>query len=348
MRLPRAPLALAGLLAFTLPACSGGGAAGKATAAPSSTTGSTAVAGGTVAEAPLAPLTGRPDPSGVTTGRPALSVKIDNAPDARPQAGLEVADVVFEEVVEGGVTRFIAVFHSTAPDSVGPIRSVRPMDPHIASALGGLFAYSGGISHFVSLLRKAPVQDVSFDVATSAYRKDPGRPKPHHLFASPEALWGVAKDKYDSPPPALFQYRAPGEPFGESDAATVRIPYSQLASVGYSWDAPSGTWRRTQDGAPHLTVSGRPIAPENLIVAFVSTRRLNYVDPSGTAVFESLVLGSGDAWILSGGRITKGKWSKTGADSPTRYTDAGGNAVKLNPGHTWVHYAPVGSPVSVG
>jgi Protein of unknown function (DUF3048) N-terminal domain/Protein of unknown function (DUF3048) C-terminal domain len=347
VRLPRAPLALAGLIAFNLPACTGGGAAGEATVAPPSTTGSTAVAGGTVAGSPLAPLTGLPDPSGVTTTRPALSVKVDNAPDARPQAGLELADVVFEEVVEGGATRFIAVFHSAAPDTVGPIRSVRSMDPHIASALGGLFAYSGGIPQFVSLIRKVPVQDVGFDVATGAYRKDPGRPKPHHLFASPAALWGMAKDRYDSPPPALFGYRAPGEAFGEADATTLRIPYSQLASAGYSWDAPSGTWKRTQDGAPHLTVSGTQIAPENLIVAFVSTRRLGYVDQSGAAVFESVVIGGGDAWILSGGRITKGKWSKAGAESPALYTDAGGNPVKLMPGHTWVHYAPVGSPVSV-
>jgi hypothetical protein len=347
VRLRRAPLALAALLALTVAACGGSGADDKASVAPTSTS-STAVADGTVAAAPLAPLTGLPDPSGVTTGRPSLSVKIDNAPDARPQAGLDVADVVFEEVVEGGVTRFIAVFHSSAPASVGPIRSVRPMDPNIASALGGLFAYSGGIPEFVSLLRKAPVQDVSFDAATSAYRKDRGRPAPHNLFASPEALWGLAKAKYASPPPALFQYRAPGEAFGEAGAASLRIPYSQLSSPAYAWDAPSGTWKRTQDGAPHLTVSGAQIAPENLIVQFVSMRRLRYVDPSGSAVFESIVVGNGDAWILSGGRITKGKWSKADAKTPTQYTDAAGNPVKLFPGRTWVHYAPVGSPVSVG
>jgi DUF3048 family protein len=346
VRLRPAPLALAGLMTVTVPACRGGHGGYKATVAPAPTS-STAVADGSVVP-PLAPLTGLPDRTALTTSRSALSVKIDNAPDARPQAGLDLADAVFEEVVEGGVTRFIAVFHSAAPDSVGPIRSVRPMDPNIASALGGLFAYSGGIPEFKSLLRKAPVQDVNFDVATSAYRKDPARPKPHHLFASPDALWGMAKEKYAGPPPALFAYRAPGEPFGEADAAVVKIPYSHLASPGYTWDAPSGTWRRAQDGGPHITVSGGQIAPENVIVAFVSTRRLDYVDASGTAVFESLVVGRGDAWILSGGRITKGKWSKAGAESPTVYTDAGGNPVKLAPGRTWVHYAPVGSPVTVG
>jgi hypothetical protein len=339
-------LALAGLMALTVPACRGGHKGYKAAVAPAPTS-STAVADGSVT-LPLAPLTGLPDRTGVTTSRPSLAVKIDNAPDARPQAGLDLADAVFEEVVEGGVTRFIAVFHSAAPDSVGPIRSVRPMDPNIASALGGLFAYSGGIPEFKSLLRKAPVQDVNYDVATSAYRKEPGRPAPHNLFASPDALWKMASDKYHHPPPALFEYRVAGEPFGEAPAATLRIPYSQLSSAAYTWDAPSGTWKRTQDGAPHTTVSGVQIAPENVIVQFVATRRLGYVDVSGAAVSESIVVGEGDAWVLSAGRVTKGRWSKPDAATPTRYTDAAGNPVKLTPGRTWVHYVPVGSPVSVG
>jgi hypothetical protein len=222
------------------------------------------------------------------------------------------------------------------------------MDPNIASALGGLFAYSGGIPEFKSLMRKAPVQDVNYDIATSAYHKERGRPAPHNLFASPDALWKTASDKYDSPPPALFQYRAPGEPFGEADAPALRIPYSQLSSAGYTWDASSGTWKRTQDGGPHLTASGTQIAPENLVVQFVTTRRLKYVDPSGTAVFESIVVGNGDAWILSGGRVTKGKWSKADPGSPTVYSDAAGSPVKLAPGRTWVHFAPIGSPVRVG
>jgi hypothetical protein len=338
-------LALAGLMALIVPACRSGHGSYRAAVVPAPT--STAVADGSVT-LPLAPLTGLPDRTGVTTSRPSLAVKIDNAPDARPQAGLDVADAVFEEVVEGGVTRFIAVFHSAAPDSVGPIRSVRPMDPNIASALGGLFAYSGGIPEFKSLLRKAPVQDVNYDVATSAYHKEPGRPAPHNLFASPDALWKMASDKYHHPPPALFEYRVAGEPFGETEAATLRIPYSQLSSAGYTWDAPSGTWKRTQDGAPHTTVSGVQIAPENVIVQFVATRRLGYVDVSGAAVSESIVVGEGDAWVLSAGRVTKGRWSKPDAATPTRYTDAAGNPVKLTPGRTWVHYVPVGSPVSVG
>lgn len=357
MLLRRAPLALAALAALAASACSGSGG-DPAEAAPdaSSTPSSGAVAAGAV-EAVVAPLTGLPDESGVVTKRPALSVKIDNAPKARPQSGLEVADIVFEEVVEGGATRLIAVFHSAAPHTVGPIRSVRPMDPNIVTALGGLVAYSGGIPEYVALMRRAPVQDVNIDVATSAYRWDRGRRKPHNLFASPEALWAMAKEGFAAPPRPLFEYRAPRvrgvpevneEPFGEADAPSLRIPYSQLASAAYEWDAASGTWKRAQDGAPHTAASGARIAPQNLVVQFVKTRRLGKVDRSGTAVTESIVVGEGDAWVLSDGRVARGRWSKPDPASPTRYTDAAGNPVKLAPGRTWVHYAPVGSPVSTG
>ncbi len=355
MRLRRLPLAASALAALLAAAGCSSGSDEAAEPRPSTTT--TIVSEGVVAEPVIAPLTGLSDPSGTADGRPALSVKIDNAPKARPQAGLDVADLVFEEVVEGGVTRFIAVFQSEGPPSAGPVRSVRPMDPKIVSALGGLVAYSGGIPEYVALMRKAPVQDVNIDVATSAYHWEKGRPKPHDLFVSPEKLWAMAKDKYAAPPPAMFEYRpAPtspggdpaGEPFGDAPAASVKIPYSQLSKAGYTWDMASSTWKRTQDGVAHTAASGVQISPTNLVVQFVSTRKLTKVDQSGNPVNESIVVGDGDAWVFSGGRVTKGRWSKAGATSVTRYTDAAGNPVKLAPGRTWVHYAPLGSPVSVG
>ncbi|MGH9181076.1 MAG: DUF3048 domain-containing protein, partial [Acidimicrobiales bacterium] len=120
----------------------------------------------TAAPPPLAPLTGLASPN---AGRPALVVKIDNAAAARPQSGLDRADVVFEEVVEGGEVRFMAVFQSNDADAVGPIRSVRPVDPEIVSPLGGLFAYSGGTAQFTALIRRAPVTLVGFDQLSRAY-----------------------------------------------------------------------------------------------------------------------------------------------------------------------------------
>jgi len=347
LRLPRrTTVAVLGLVSLASAAC-GGNATPKPVAA---VTPETKVSEGTVttaAGAP-APLTGVPDASGAAASRPSIAVKIDNAPEARPQSGLDVADIVYEEVVEGGVTRLIAVFHSTAPALAGPVRSVRPMDPDILSAFHGLVAYSGGIPAFISLLRKAPVQDVNVDVATDAYSWDKSRSAPHNEYVAPDKLWPKAKADYAAPPQAMFGYRAAGEAFGDADAPHVSIHYSPRQTSVYDWDAASGTWKRTSNGTPHVTASGAQIAPQNLVIQFVTTRTLGYKDQSGTNVVESNVLGSGEAWILSGGRVTKGKWSKSSESAATKFTDSAGNPVKLAAGRTWVHFAPVGSAVTAG
>jgi hypothetical protein len=348
IRIPALAIGLASLLAAS--ACSGGGAKAPQPAAASSPS-STAVSDGAVKDGPLAPLTGLVDPSGASASRPAIAVKIDNAPEARPQSGLESADIVYEEVVEGGVTRLIAVFQSAAPGGsglAGPVRSVRPMDPDILAPYHGLVAYSGGIPAFVALLRKAPVQDVDVDVATDAYTWDKSRAAPHNEYVSPDKLWPKAKAAYSKPPQAMLEFRPAGEPFGDADAHHVVIPFSPLQTSVYDWDAGSGTWKRTSNGTPHVTASGAQVAPQNLVVEFVAMHALNYVDPSGTKVVESTVTGSGDAWFFSAGRMTKGHWSKDSASDPTTFTDSAGNPVKLTPGRTWVHFAPLGTGVTAG
>ena len=346
MSFRRTAVVILGLASLASTAC-GGGVEPQPVAA---VTPETQVAEGTVTTgAPaIAPLTGLPDQSGATASRPSLAVKIDNAPEARPQSGLDVADVVYEEVVEGGVTRFIAIFHSAAPPLAGPVRSVRPMDPDVLSAYHGLVAYSGGIPAFVSMMRKAPVQDVNVDVATDAYSWDNTRRAPHNQYISPEKLWPKAKGDNAKPPQAMFDFRAAGEPFGDADAPHLSIRYSPRASATYDWDPASGTWKRGENGTPHTVVSGARIAPHNLVVQFVTTHTLGYKDRSGTNVVESDVVGSGDAWILSGGRVTKGRWSKSSKTAPTKFEDAGGSRVKLSPGRTWVHFTPVGSAVTAG
>ena len=346
MRMRTSALAVGLVSLLAAAGCSGGGGGNKNAASTSPS--STAVSEGAVKDGPLAPLTGLVDQSGATASRPSIAVKVDNAPEARPQSGLDVADIVYEEVVEGGVTRFIAVFHSQAPPVAGPVRSVRPMDPGVLSAYHGLVAYSGGIPAFVALLRKAPVQDVDVDVATDAYTWDKSRAAPHNEYVSPEKLWPKAKGANAQPPKAMFVYRAAGEAFGDADAHHVVIPYSPRQTSVYDWDTASGTWKRTSNGTPHTTASGAQIAPHNVVVQFVSLHNLDYVDQSGTKVVESTVIGSGDAWILSAGRMTKGHWSKDSASAPTRFTDGSGNPVKLTPGRTWVHFAPVGTPVTAG
>jgi hypothetical protein len=154
-------LALVAALALALAACGGGGDEDKAGAksAPSTTK---------PPAAKTAPLTGLPDPDGAAQSRPVLSVKIENTPQARPQSGLEVADVVWDEVVEGQITRLLAMFQSRSTDVVGPIRSVRLTDPSIVWPVGGIFAYSGGAPAIVRAIQQAPVKLVDENSAGAA------------------------------------------------------------------------------------------------------------------------------------------------------------------------------------
>jgi hypothetical protein len=220
------------------------------------------------------------------------------------------------------------------------------MDPDILAPYHGLVAYSGGIPAFVALLRKAPVQDVDVDVATEADTWDKSRAAPHNEYVSPEKLWPKAKSAYSAPPKAMLEFRPAGQAFGGTDVHHVVIPFSPRQTSVYDWDAPAGTWKRTSNGTPHVTASGAQVAPQNLVVQFVSERTLDYVDPSGTKVVEATVTGTGDAWFFSAGRMTKGHWSKASQSSPTTYTDSAGNPVEFTPGRTWIHFAPVGTPVS--
>src|SRR6516164_5285317 len=123
-------IVLLAALAVGAAACGGGGSHVAAKKKPAVTT--------TTPGPPIAPLTGLPDPSGQSLTRPALSIKIENTPEARPQTGLDVADVVYEQITEGGITRFIAVYNSTVPPIAGPVRSGRAMDPDLLAPLGGI------------------------------------------------------------------------------------------------------------------------------------------------------------------------------------------------------------------
>lgn len=332
-------VAVAASLALVAAGCGGGS---KKTAAPAST--DKAVVPTTAApkpDGPVFPLTGLPVDDTAKATRPALIVKIDNAPQARPQDGLDLADVVYEEVVEGGITRFLAVFQSHDAPSVGPVRSVRPIDPAIITPLGGLFAYSGGAPKFQRMIRQAPVVDVGFDNKSGAYYRQPGRKAPHNLMTSTPALWASAR--LDKVPPPLFSYVKPGETVGgpnERPLGGFSVVLGERTSAGWDWDAGAKVWRRTTNGTPHVDSQGRQLGFENVVLQVVDYRYTGDVDVAGFKVPEADIIGQGRAFFLSAGKFVPGRWSKPNAATPTQFTDESGTPMKLTPGRTWVEFMP--------
>ncbi|HXY93976.1 MAG TPA: DUF3048 domain-containing protein [Acidimicrobiia bacterium] len=326
-----------------------GGSSGAKAAGTSTSSAATTLPASTAPPPPIAPLTGLPDPTGESQTRPALSVKVENyRPDARPQAGIDQADVVYEEEVEGNITRFVAIFNSTAPETIGPVRSVRLEDPDIVWPIHGIFAYSGGAADPVAAINAAPVHAVDNTAAVAnglngMERDAPGQPPrqaPHNLYAHAPALFSLGGDP--KPPPPLFQYAEPGaspEPGADpgEPVESMRIGWLADYDASYTWDPASGTWKRFQHGDPHLVVGGNQIAPTNVVVQFTQ-----YSDVS-----DAQTVGEGDAWVFTGGRVYKGRWVRPDREQPARYVDANGHPILLQPGRTWVELLPAQYAVDI-
>lgn len=336
-------IALAGLV--VLAACGGGG---KKKVAAVTTTTSTTVATTTTAPtlaAGASPLTGLPG----AKARPALVVKIDNAPKARPQTGLNQADIVIEEKVEDGVTRFFTIFQSQDSDPVGPVRSARTTDITLVTPLNHpLFAYSGTNATFQKLINAAPLVDVGYDANPGLYNRTSNHPAPYNLYSSTPRLYQKAAAAAPTPPP-LFPYRPEGQPLTSSTATPASHLHLEFIGVhvrtvvDYTWDAAAGVWRRAQDGGPHVDSANAQVSPKNVVVEFVQYVDTGQRDRSNTAVPEGKVIGSGEAWILTDGKVVKGTWSKPSAEAVPTYTDASGAPVPLTPGQTWLELPPPGS-----
>ena len=269
-------------------------------------------------------------PSFEDRNRPAIVVKIDNVEDARPPVGINKADVVFEEVVEGGLTRLAAVFHSRGSDPVGPVRSARSTDVHLFPMLNSpLFANSGGNGGVRYEMSQSTLIDVGNSAVPSAYYRDDNREVPHNLFANTSELWNAMGSKGGTPP-ALFSFRAPNTPLPASaqpiQGVTIRFP----TRIDYDWNGTG--WARTQSGRRHVDSDGVQIAPANVIVQFVSYKQSS-ADPNSP---EAVVVGSGDAWILTAGKMILGTWSRKDDQSVSTYTDSTGNPIQLTPGTTFV------------
>ena len=295
------------------------------------------------------PLTGKPAPDLNAANRPVLTVKIENITAARPQSGLDAADVVYEEVAEGGITRFVAMFQSRDADPIGSIRSLRPTDPAIVRPVGGLFAYSGGTAKFKNLLHATPgVVDVGFDVSPGSYFERREKPSDHRLFSSTQRLYSAGAG-HAGPAPKLFTWLAPGQPFAGAGAApTIHVDF-QIGDDhdSYDWDPATASWKRAINGVAHKVEAGFQISPANVILQFCPyVASPGDTDVRGSQVFVANLIGSGDAWILSAGTVVKGKWSKPTAESLTTYTDAAGAPVALEQGSTWIELAAAGSAAS--
>ncbi|MBC7443337.1 MAG: DUF3048 domain-containing protein [Ramlibacter sp.] len=284
----------------------------------------------------LAPVRGTTVPAG-SVDNPSLAAKIDNHEAARPQVALERTDIVFEELVEGGLTRYVALWQSDVPELVGPVRSIRPMDPDIIAPFGGIVAYSGGQQQFVDLMEATDVINVSHDRDdTGVFYRDDARDAPHNVILKAKEV--VDRNDTVAPPRQQFAYAAT---VSGSSAAVDGAPVSAINSrfsdqrwPGWTWDAASTTYLRSQEGAPDLDGSGAQLRATNVLILRV------VIDETSTNVPKTTLIGSGEAWVSAGGKSLHATWSKSGQDAPIRLVDDNGVTVRLAAGNTWIELVP--------
>lgn len=285
--------------------------------------------------------------AGDIVNRPALAVKIENSREARPQTGLEQADVVWEEMVEGGVTRYIAVYHSQVPETVGPIRSVRPMDSNIIAPLRGLMVFSGGQPVFVQSVSAVGLQVISHDAGASGFYRSKDRRAPHNVYGTPSTFLSQADADHSAAPAPEFLF-ARDETQATAALAggpvtTVAVTMSSYSQPSWTWDAGSGTFQRSESGVPAVSASGARLAAKNVVVMSVAMYDTGTVDPAGSPVPESEVVGTGTAVVATGGKAMPATWSKASPADPFVLTAPDGTPVKLAPGQTWVELVPTTS-----
>ncbi|MEA3217994.1 MAG: hypothetical protein QOJ19_4150 [Acidimicrobiia bacterium] len=336
MRTPRV-FVMMGAVAALLPACSGVGSSHlAATSSQPSTSASTApttTAPTTTTTAPvLAPLTGLPVPATTDLSRPALGVKIDNHGDAQPQVGLDVADVVYEERVEG-ITRFLAVFWSQDAEGVGPIRSARTSDINLLGSLGQpLLAWSGGNDGVRAAVADSDVVDVGVDAQSSLYYREPSRYAPHNLMSDTAQLVSSAAGR-GSPPQAPFAIN----PSGPVPAGAISTPgiHVDLDGVVASWvyDAASSKWLRYERGGPHVVASGTQISASNVVVMSMEY----WPSPADANSPEAQSVGGGSGVILlPNGTAAQITWQRDDGHQPFSLLDTAGSPVAVRPGNTWI------------
>ena len=286
-------------------------------------------------------LQGSDQANGLT--RSSVACKIDNSDAARPQLGLNRTDVVFDEMVEGGLTRLVGIWQSDLPDAIGPVRSIRPMDPDILSAFGGIVCYSGGQAVFTNMMKNTNVFNASetSEQGNGTFSRTTSREAPHNVIVN------VLKLSSDHPeiaaPPAQFNFAAD---LATATAAAKGQPvtdfsvYFPAALAKWTPSADGKQWLRTQDGKVHTDAAdGSQLHATNVVVMQVDVDH-SFKDPRYGNVPKDVVIGIGKAYIFTAGKMVEAVWTKPSRQTSISLALADGTPVTLAPGNTWVELQP--------
>jgi hypothetical protein len=273
-----------------------------------------------------------------------IAVMIDDHPDARPQSGLAAADVVWHAPAEGGVPRYMAIYHSHLQTDIGPVRSARVYYVLWASELDAVYAHSGGSPKALRMLARYGDGDYVFDAneyryGGGAFGRVGDRPPPHNVYTDGPRMHrlGVRLGAEDRDVPAIWSF-GPDAPLADRpEGGSIKVPYP-YNTVTYAYDRETNTYRRGVTGEKHQVdaATDEPIAPKNVVIM-----RVRFVDTGDSKHrLEGDIVGSGRVDVATNGRIVRGTWEKDDDTAPTRFFDEDGEPIVLTAGQTFVQVVP--------
>ncbi len=289
-------------------------------------------------------INGLPADDPANLDRRVVIVKIDNSRNARPQSGLMDADIVYEILVEGGLTRFAAAFQSTDTEFVGPVRSGRPTDAEIVKPLDAVLQVSGAQPWVQALFSAANVH-VLYDNGRSTWREH-HRSAPHNLYSSTLIIRDIADERNwsDESPGNAFLF---GEPTESTTPATeIELDWSDHPTVRWVWNGE--VYERYNATTPHewITKDGEKGIVTTPMVIVIEGDRYTASGDGGSAVPAIHTIGSGDAKVFRNGTVIEGTWARDSIDDPFTLTDGSGNPIVLPPSKMFVAIFPDSRTVS--
>lgn len=276
-----------------------------------------------------------------TNKRPVTSIQIENSPDARPQAGLKDAGVVYEAIAEGGITRFNASFLESQPDYIGPVRSVRPYYAVLAAPFDPIFVHAGGSADGLAKLRDLGLKDMDHGANGNTFRRVSDRYAPHNLYTSMADLDKASAGRGYTTSNVKSFLRKEEEKGKPVAARIIDLNISSaLYNVHYDYDAASNTYLRSMGGKPHADhKSGAQITPK-VVVALA----MSFSQSGIYSVYQTV--GSGSATIFQDGQAIQATWKKAGEKEQFEFVDAAGQPIKLSAGQTWITLVKAASNIT--